>query len=134
MPKEFMSNAYYSLSIHIGKNRAYPIMKGSCKDLSAVLEYKRAWEEVIENGYLTDNFTVLADARLMGHMSLEVEQVHQKIQAYLLEKGMKTAAQLASLNDIANMQVARATQRSKIPITAFATVEEAENYLDKEIV
>ena len=126
-----MSNTYYSLSIKIEKNRAYPIMKGNCKDLSAVLEYKEAWENAIKNGYLTENFTVLADARLMGHMSLEVEQVHQKIQSYLLEKGMKAVAQLASADDIANMQVARATSRSKTPITAFAIWEEAEEYLDK---
>ncbi len=131
MPKQFMSNNHYSLSINTEKNRAYPIMKGNCKDLSAVLEYKKAWENAIENGYLIENFTVLADARLMGHMSLEVEQVHQKIQVYLLEKGMKAVAQLASQNDIANMQVARATQRSNTPITAFSTLEEAEEYLDK---
>lgn len=131
MPKQFMSNNHYTLSIHTEKNRAYPIMKGSCKDLSAVLEYKRAWEEAIENGYLIEGFTVLADARLMGHMSLEIEQVHQKIQSYLVEKGMKAVAQLASLNDIANMQVARATQRSNTVITSFATLEEAEEYLDR---
>ncbi len=125
-----MSNSYYSLAINTEKNRAYSIIKGSCKDLSAVLEYKKGWEKAIENGFLLESFTVLADARLMGHMSLEIEQVHQKIQAYLLEKGMKAVAQLASINDIANMQVARTTTRSNTPITAFVTLEEAENYLD----
>ena len=42
-------------------------------------------------------------------MSLEIEQVHQQIQPYLLIKRMKNVAQLASLSDITTMQVARAT-------------------------
>jgi flagellar motor component MotA len=131
MQKQLMNNSYYSLSVDTEKNRAYPIMKGNCRNLQAVLEYKKSWEDALENEYLKEGFTILADARAMGHMSLEIEQIHQQLQSYLLSKGMKAVAQLASLNDIANMQVARATKRSNTPITAFATFEEAESYLDR---
>ena len=118
-----------SMCIDTDKNRSYVKIIGRWQNKEIVKSYFEGLKKSVI--YLQANFTIFADICLMGSMSKEIENMHQEIQSYLVRHGLLVTAQLASTDDLANYQIHRSTQRSKLPIVKFATREEAELFLDK---
>lgn len=129
MRTEIAKNKNYEICVDTEKNRAYIKIIGRWLNRDKVEDFFPDWKKAVS--FMKPNFTIFADIRLMGSMSKEVELLHQEIQVYLIEQGLLLTAQLASIDDLADYQVHRSTQRSKYPILKFSTREEAEKYLDK---
>ena len=129
MKTEIAKNENYELYIDIEKNRCYIRVIGRWTSRDKVKNFFPDWKKAVS--YMKPNFTIFADTRLMGSMSKEVENLHQEIQVYLVEQGLLVTAQLASVDDLADYQIHRSTQRANHPIVKFSTREEAEYYLDE---
>lgn len=130
MKTEIAKNENYEIYVDTDKNRCYIKVTGKWMHRNKVKDFFPDWKEAVS--YMKPQFTIFADIRLMGSMSKEVENLHQEIQAYLVEQGLLVTAQLASADDLADYQIHRSTQRANHPIVKFATREEAERYLDEE--
>lgn len=129
MTTEIAKNENYEIHVNEEKNRIYIKVIGKWISRDKVKDFFPNWKKA--TSYMQPNFTVFADVRLMGSMSKEVELLHQEVQVYLVEQGLLLTAQLASVDDLADYQIHRSTQRANLPIVKFATQEEAENYLDQ---
>jgi hypothetical protein len=128
MKTEITKNENYEIYVDTDKNRAYIKVIGKWLSLEKVQDFFPDWKRAAS--FMQPNFTIFADIRLMGSMSKDVEKLHQEIQTYLVEKGLLVTAQLASVDDLADYQIHRSTQRSKLTIIKFGNIDEAECYLD----
>jgi hypothetical protein len=129
MKTEIAKNENYEIYVDTDKNRSYIKIVGRWMSRDKVRDFFADWKKAAS--YMKPNFTIFADIRLMKSVSKEVEKLHQEIQIYLVEQGLLVTAQLASIDDLADYQVHRSTQRSNFTIFKFATKEEAEAYLDE---
>ena len=132
MKTEIAKNEKYEIYVDIDKNRSYVTVIGRWMSRNEVKDFFPDWKKAAD--YMKPNFTIFADIRLMKSMSKEVENLHQEIQIYLVEQGLLVTAQLASTDDLADYQIHRSTQRSKLTILKFATRDEAEQYLDNAVL
>ena len=127
--KHIASTDVYSLEVDIEKNRVYFCIRGHWDKNTPLENYLDEWEKTIS--CLQPNFTIISDIHTMLPHALVVEKVHEQVQKFLIEKGLYKVAEVASINDIADLQASRVAQRSKLPVNKFSTFEEAEKYLDR---
>ena len=129
MKIDIAKNSNYEIYVDTDKNRSYIKVIGKWMNRNQVKDFFPDWKKAVS--YMKPNFTIFADIRLLGSMSKEVENLHQEIQAYLVEQGLLLTAQLASVDELADYQIHRSTQRSGLSIVKFPTQDEAERYLDE---
>ncbi|WP_291725818.1 hypothetical protein [Bernardetia sp.] len=129
MKIDIAKNSNYEIYVDTDKNRSYIKVIGKWMNRNQVKDFFPDWKKAVS--YMKPNFTIFADIRLLGSMSKEVENLHQEIQAYLVEQGLLLTAQLASVDELADYQIHRSTQRSGLAIIKFSTQDEAERYLDE---
>jgi len=127
-----IENQYYKIYTDPTKNRIYFSVVGSIKDINAIPCFVEDWKKAISEVEI--NFTVLSDVRAMGMQSKTVAKLQECIQSYLIQKGISEVAEVMAINDIADLQSSHIVERSGMPTTKFASVEEAENYLNKIVV
>ncbi len=119
----------YQISVDVSKNRMYLTIVERWLDIHDLDTFQASWREGVEQ--LTTNFTICADFRKMAVVTKELESIFSIMQLYSVEKGVLHAAEIAAINDIANLQVQQISGRSVLPFTRFKTVEEAEQFLDR---
>lgn len=118
----------YSLEINKEKNRVYFCIRGHWDKTTDLNTFLSDWKETIS--HLQPNFTIISDVRTRLPHALSVEKLHEQAQKYLMKNGLLKVAEVVAVDDIANLQSCRISERSNFPIHNFHSFEEAENYLD----
>ena len=129
MKTEIISTEYYFIKIDTSKNRAYFCVLARWQGIENFSNFLEQWEEVVQK--LESNFTITSDLRIMPIFSKDIEKLFAQVQEYLVNNGLLHVAEVAALDDISNLQITRISNRTHLPLNKFATLEEAEKYLDK---
>jgi len=112
------------------KNRIYLILEGS-HDLLEAKRMRDEYAEAIEQA--RPGFTVLADLKNYKPGSEEVQKVHASAVHLAEEAGISKVARVMGQTPLGEMQVSRIAKKEvSYPSRSFITVEEAEEFLDKE--
>ena len=119
----------YRISVDVSKNRMYLVIIEKWIKEVDLEDFQKNWIKGVEQ--LIPDFTIHSDVRKMAVVSNELAQVFANMQLYSVEKGLLHAAEIAAINDIANLQVQQMSKRSDLPFSRFKTPEQAENFLDK---
>ncbi|WP_338791906.1 hypothetical protein V9L05_18555 [Bernardetia sp. Wsw4-3y2] len=127
--KQIVNTDAYSLEIDIAKNRVYFCIRGHWDKNTLLTNYLLDWKEAIS--YLQPNFTIISDTLTMLPHAVSVEKLHEETQKYLIDNGLFKVAEIMPINDIANLQANRITERSQLPVIKLSSLEEAEECLDK---
>ncbi len=119
----------YHISVDFSKNRIYLVIKEKWLNIEDLEDFQLYWEQVVEQ--VVPNFTIHADLRLMNILSKEIEELFLSMRLYSVGKGLLHTAEIAAVDDIANLQVEKIANHSKFPFTRFKTPELAEEFLDQ---
>ncbi len=128
--KEIISKTpHYSLEIDILKKRAYFTVLNRWNGIEDFSTFNDSWYKAVQA--LQPSFTILADLRRMPILSKQVEGLFSEMHNYFMENGLFRVAEVASMNDISELQISRLEERNEITQNRFATIEAAEKYLDE---
>ncbi|WP_375561018.1 hypothetical protein ACE193_00260 [Bernardetia sp. OM2101] len=124
-------NKYYHIEIDKTKNRAYFSILAVWNGIENFSTFFEEWKQAITE--LKNNFTILADLRMMPILSKEIENLFSQTHNYFVENGLFQVAEVAALNDISNLQIDRLENKNQIPKNTFPTIEQAEEYLNQQV-
>ncbi len=127
--EEIAKNEYYLISVDKNKNRIYLTVQGFWNDPSVVPNYIDDIAKAASS--TTQSFTVITDVTQMKPPSPEVGELHMKAQTTLVEKGLSATAEILPASVIAQASVDRYSKESGMNKGSFATIEEAEKWLDE---
>ena len=127
--EEIAKNEYYSISVDSGKNRIYLTVQGFWKDPTVVPNYIQDIEKAASSAL--QDFTVITDITQMRPPSPEVGELHMKAQTALVEKGLIATAEILPESVIAQASVDRYSKESGMNKGSFASIVEAESWLDQ---
>ncbi len=126
--KQIAKNNFYEIGVNKPKNRIYIKVKGFWNKRSEVSNYptdiRRASKEV------SDGFAVVADLREMKTPSREIDSIHQKAQAILVQAGLERTAEILN-SAITKLATKRYAKKSQMKKKEFNSVEDAEKWLDR---
>jgi len=129
MPTESIArNRYYEIALHPAKNRVYLTITGFWNDPAAVPFYRADWQKALAR--VQPGFTVLADATRMKTHPAPVQALHESIQGLLQREGLRFSAKVVAHDDMADLQCDAMLRRTGLEVTKFASLAEAEKWLD----
>ena len=117
----------YQVGINRDKNRIYLKIIGFWRSVEEVSTYVPDLERALIQ--LTPGFTLLTDLTQMKAHPLAVQPVHLEAQRTLMTRGLTQTAEVCA-SSIVEFQAGTISKKSSMPLQQFATVEEAEAYLD----
>lgn len=129
MKKKVSDNPYYSLEVDYSKNRVYLTILKKWREEEDFSSFIEEWQEVISK--ITIDFTLICDFRLMPVLSVQMVELFEGMQEYVTRNGLCHLAEIGAEDDIPNLQLARISERSKVPMKRFKTFELADRYLDR---
>jgi len=129
MKIEISDSIYYSLEVNYSKNRVYFSILQKWDGIEEFDTFAAEWKEIISK--IKIDFTIVCDFRLMPLLSKPMEALFSQMQTYVIENGRCYIAELTAENDISNLQMARISERSNVPISRFKSKEQAEKFLDQ---
>jgi len=119
----------YELKIDKDKNRVYFKIIGFWKDPSDIPNYLEDWRATVKK--LKPGFTILSDVRQMKPHSTKVTPLHEAAQKLLIELGLDRTAEVMGNAVMLEFQTKDFARRSSMKRMEFATIEEAEIWLDE---
>ena len=129
MKTKVSDSIYYDLEVDYSKNRVYLSILKKWKDEDDFSHFSNEWQEIISK--ITIDFTIICDFRLMPILSRYMVELFEDMQEYVTRNGLCHLAEITAENDIPNLQLARISEHSKVPIKRFKNYELADKYLDK---
>lgn len=118
----------YTIRCDQSKNRVYFAIVGSWKSRSDVPNYIADWKKAL--GFVSPGFTILSDLRQMKAML--VHDLHVEAQQLLVDAGLKKTGEVVDTRGIATRaQLGEISKDSGMVVRRFATMEEAEAWLDE---
>lgn len=129
MKAEISHSTCYSLTVNYSKNRVYFEVLQKWNGIDGFDRFAEEWKEIVSK--ITIDFTIVCDFRLMPLLSKPMETLLGQMQKYVTEHGLCHIAEITADNDISNLQIARISERSGVPLSRFKNKEQAEKYLDR---
>ncbi|WP_338766781.1 hypothetical protein WAF17_04505 [Bernardetia sp. ABR2-2B] len=132
MKTKVSQSSCYDLEVDYTKNRVYLtiLKKWSAEDGNKEFsDFSLEWQTIISK--ITVDFTIICDVRLMPVLSRQMVEVFENMQEYVTKNGLCHLAEIVAEDDIPNLQMARISERSGIPLSRFQSYELADKYLDK---
>ena len=128
MKTQVSDSPYYMLEVDFLKNRIYLTVLKKWKDDHDFSHFSTEWQEIISK--ITVDFTIVCDFRLMPILSRPMVKLLENMQEYVSRNGLCHLAEIGAEEDIPNLQLARISERSQVPMKRFKTYELADRYLD----
>lgn len=125
--KTIASNDFYSISVDTQKNRLLLIAKGMWVKPDDFKNFVADVQTALDE--LKGNLTILVDARGMQGTSLP--SVFLEAEKAAMAKGIKKVASVYDRESFFKMQAQQIAQTSGFPVQRFASIDEAETWLDK---
>lgn len=129
MKKQISKSPYYDLEVDYSKNRVYLTILKKWNDEDDFSHFFEEWQEIISK--ITIDFTIICDFRLMPILSRHMVELFEDMQEYVTRNGLCHLAEITAEEDIPNLQLARISEHSEIPIKRFQNYELADRYLDR---
>ncbi|WP_242926296.1 hypothetical protein [Pontibacter vulgaris] len=128
---EVAKNLCYEIYFSMGKNRAYLTLKGFWKSKQVVAGYLEDLKKLL---VLTEpGFTILTDQSQLVTHPQELNDLHLEAQRLMVKEGVQQVAHIMPSDKIASLQVNAIADQTGLPISKFATIEEAETWLDNTV-
>ncbi|WP_018476378.1 hypothetical protein [Pontibacter roseus] len=122
-------NLCYELSYSGLKNRVCFIIHGFWKSRENVPDLLNDWDKAIR--FTRPGFTVITDMRTMITHPQSLNTLHEEAQIKVKQAGVLQVANIMPTDNIAKLQIGSLADKTLIPSRNFATVEEAEQWLDQ---
>lgn len=120
-----MPNSKYTMNYNSAKNRIYISFSGTLNEQEAP-GYVNDFKSIADR--TKSGFTVCIDAANAGVHSAKTDEIFAEARDYCVKKGIKATATVIGASAIYKLQLKRTL--SEIGNDLFATVEEADKYLD----
>ncbi len=122
-------HALYSIRYDASKNRIYFKIKPGDWTIDQCPNFESDFDKIIAK--TKPNWTLFGDTRNKGNFTPEVEELHQKVQGGMLQKGCKRVAQWTT--PMAMVEINEFSAKSGLLeiMKGFNTEIAAEVYLDK---
>ena len=123
---------YYVIAVDEKKNRAYLTLRKFWAKPEGYQNYIDDWKKAYQ--ILKRGFTVCADMREASTFPPHAQQMHEAAQKTVKEAGILVVAEVLSKDQILAMQVKLIDHRAELPKNRFASIEEAEQWLDAAVL
>lgn len=121
-------NDFYEIEVDSEKNRLYLTVKGYWRALTDVSNYLQDLQSAVDR--LLRGFTIVTDVTQAKTSSEEAGVLHIKAQEYIVQAGLSRTAEIHPESKITCMALNRYARTSGMDRAAFASLEEAEAWLD----
>ncbi|GAK60925.1 hypothetical protein U27_00823 [Candidatus Vecturithrix granuli] len=118
----------YMLAVDPSKNRIYWTPNGLWDKTMSAPELVGNWEKARQR--VLSGFTILVDARQIKTLSAEWADTFEQIQELMVTSGLMASAEVLPEDAITKMQAKRVARQSGMRREVFASVEEAEKWLN----
>ncbi len=129
MKTQISENPYYRLEVDYSKNRVYLSILQKWNDTDDFSHFIEEWQEIISK--ITVDFTIICDFRLMPILSRHMVELFENMQEYVINNGLCHIAEITAENDISNLQLARISEHSNVPLKRFKNYQLADKFLDQ---
>ena len=119
---------HYTLAVDPSKNRIYWTPRGLWDQSLSAPKLVDQWERA--RRHVLPGFTILADARQIQILSADWADTFEQIQELMISSGLAASAEVLPEDAITKMQAKRISRQSGMRREVFASVEEAEKWLD----
>lgn len=125
---QIAKNSCYELMYDSVKNRVHLVINGFWKSIDSVPEYFQDWKRTLL--FIRPGFTLLADLTNMITHPQSVADLRVQVKSLIVQAGIKKAALVEPKDRIAVLQNQYIIKQTNLPAKCFATVKEAEAWLN----
>jgi hypothetical protein len=129
---QIAKNNYYEISYDEKKNRIFYKVIGYWPCCNIVPNYLDDIGEVLN--YVKPCFTMIVDASFVEPHPPEVEVIRKKAQSMAVQNGLLCAAEIVSSSFVSNLQFDEMTKSTNFRKNRFTNLEDAEEFLDQEVL
>ncbi len=122
------NTSHYTLAFESSKNRVYWTPKGFWDKSVNADELMDNWDNVLNMA--STGFTILADATQIKTLLPMWAETFKSIQARMVESGLAASAEVLPQDAVTKMQANRVARQSGMLKESFATIADAEKWLD----
>lgn len=125
---QIATTEYYDIKVDESKNRAYLVLRKFRAKPEGYKNYLEDWKKAYK--HLERGFSVCVDSKEVLAFPKEVQPIHEAAQRMSLEMGLGAVAEVIPKDQVMSMQIEMISQKTMMPKNKFATVEEADQWLD----